>query len=90
MKTLPPGYWVSVRNLVGDVTDQDLIEVIASRTGITMSPDQISMTEFRPGCWAGLISFSKENIRDLLLWAMQDDTLCGKPIEFVVPVKKAA
>ena len=63
---------------------------IAGRTGITITPDQIAINEFRPGCLCGLISFSKENVRDLLLWAMQDDLVCGKALEFVVPVKKAA
>lgn len=76
--TLPDGFWVNFWRIPDNVAVEDIREVILNRTGVDIGLDRILVDRQKH---AALVSFHKRQIREILMWALSEDTFCGAPID---------
>lgn len=84
-KRLPSGSWISFRGLAPETSEQDLSDLIAARTGVVVPVEHIAVNEYHGNAAGAIVSFSNEHLRDILRWALQDETLHDRPLQVVTP-----
>jgi hypothetical protein len=85
---LLPGAWITFRYLAHGTTAEQMQQLIAYRTGITLPLERITMTgEDRKNAGA-IVSFSHDHVAQLLQWALCEDTVNGSNVDIGTLTRK--
>lgn len=84
MKNLPhKATWIFFRGLHPDTTEEEVIDLIAQRTGIRVDTDHISVDPhpYFPDLAGAVVCLESDQIGQLLSWALSEDTLHGRRMQ---------
>jgi hypothetical protein len=90
-KQLPHGDWFTMVNLPFDVTIEDIQGFIHTRTGLYLPSEHISRNEPLPGtknCASAMISLDRFQVKEILEWAFDEDTIRGSKVRWLIPERK--
>jgi len=84
---LPPGTWVRFIRVPKGVTVEEVRQMILDCTGVEIPRDRIDIRPYFQ-MQNVLVSFGGEHLLKLLMWAFQDDTLGGQPVNILSCTRK--
>lgn len=87
-KPLPQGTWVPFHNLDPATTVEDIQNLICNRTGIVVPLTSIVIKPFSPRSSGAIVALGKKETRDLLAWALSEDTLFGRPLDIAPAMER--